>query len=179
MRTITCAECGRRFESPANARKFCPECSAKRKAAKDREYMEHRKKAREEIRANGFAVMICKKCGCEFKSDSERRTLCDECRRENELRQNRERDKYGLKSFLPEYKYCEVCGKKFKPLRFGQRTCATGSCKNGMPEDGWLHAWGDRNRDLTKAAVEAKKAGESYGQYKARLWLEKQKEGKD
>lgn len=175
MRTIICAECGRRFETPAHNRKFCPECSARRKSAQDREHMAQRRKAAAEIRENGFAVMVCKKCGREFRSECGRRTLCDECKRENKLRQNNERYREEVKRYRPEYKYCEVCGKKFKPAKFGQRFCNQGAYKNGLPEDGWLHHWGDRNPGVTEAAVEAKKAGESYGQYKARIWLEEQK----
>lgn len=69
---------------------------------------------------------------------------------------------------------CIVCGKEFKPTRRGQATCSE-SCRNKLADYGWLTDGSKKNETLTEAAVEAKKAGESYGQYKARLWLEEQK----
>lgn len=75
-----------------------------------------------------------------------------------------------------DYKYCEVCGKKFVPVRIGQRYCSS-NCRHGVGELGWIKTWPDRNPGITQAAVEAKKNGESYGEYKARLWMEKQKGG--
>ena len=69
---------------------------------------------------------------------------------------------------------CAVCGKEFKPTHRGQATCSF-SCRYKLADYGWLTDGSKKNKTLTEAAVEAKKAGESYGQYKARLWLEEQK----
>lgn len=69
---------------------------------------------------------------------------------------------------------CIVCGKEFKPARRDQVTCSD-SCWGKLTRYGWLTDGSKKNKTLTEAAVEAKKAGESYGQYKARLWLEEQK----
>ena len=71
-------------------------------------------------------------------------------------------------------KKCIVCGKEFKPTRRGQVTCSE-PCRRKLADYGWLTDGSKKNKTLTEAAVEAKKAGESYGQYKARLWLEEQK----
>lgn len=69
---------------------------------------------------------------------------------------------------------CIVCGKEFKPARRDQATCSE-SCRNKLAYYGWLTDGSKKNKTLTKSAVEAKKAGESYGQYKARLLMEEQK----
>lgn len=69
---------------------------------------------------------------------------------------------------------CIVCGKEFKPARRDQATCSE-PCRNKLAFYGWLTDGSKKNKSLTEAAVEAKKTGESYGQHKARIWLEEQK----
>lgn len=124
-------------------------------------------------------VKTCKRCGQEFLAAGHyNRVYCDTCREELRKGRQAEYQQRERKTSRAEYKYCTYCGKRYRPVRYGQKFCSP-KCAKARVEDDWLRVWADRNEELTKAAVEAKKAGESYGQYKARLWMEEQKRKED
>lgn len=182
--TVICRQCGTEFKAWTRTARYCEQCRTYRSREQARDYQREKRAEiraiREGLPAPPPSPKICADCGREFDpGESRRRIYCEECRRkrrrksEQNYSNNRSREKIRA-----DYKYCPVCGRKYEPVRVGQIYCSA-DCRNSVGELGWIKTWADRNPGITKAAVEAKKNGESYGEYKARLWMEKQKEGGD
>lgn len=180
--TLTCQQCGAEFQAWTRTGKYCDRCKKLRLAEQSREYQRLKRAAEKLERANLPAVppppKICQQCGQEFDPGKNRRRLyCDVCvktrRREFERRQRQEQRERS--SPKPEQKTCPVCGKKYRPAKMGQFYCSA-DCKHKVEDGEWSRVWEDRNPRITDAAVEAKKRGLSYGQYKALLMLKAEKE---
>lgn len=179
--TVICRQCGTEFKAWTRTARYCEQCRLFRSREQARDYQRVRRESekleRENLPVPPPPPKICADCGREFDpGESRRRLYCDECRKKHRRAAEHEYNTKVREKVRADYKYCPVCGKKYEPVRVGQIYCS-GDCRNSVGELGWIKTWADRNPGITQAAVEAKKNGESYGEYKARLWMEKQKGG--
>lgn len=178
--TVICRQCGMEFKAWTRTARYCEQCRTYRSREQARDYQRVRRESekleRENLPVPPPPPKICADCGKEFDpGESRRRIYCDECARKRRRDSHRRSDGKSpeRKSPKPDLKTCPVCGKKYRPTKMAQFYC-TATCKHRAEEGDWSRVWPDRNPGITEAAVEAKKLGISYGQYKAMIAAKKQ-----
>ena len=177
-----CVICGKEFKPKLKTQITCSEeCRQERVRQTSREYM--RRKA--STKQSPVYERRCEECGKLFTTTLKNKVACSyECQTERTRRKSREWHREHPKEEKAYTKTCPVCGTKFKTRNVKKIYCTTKCYNVELRRRNREHMANERaeirarrqSKNLTShealadAAVEARAAGMTYGQWQARRY---------